>query len=225
MGQIIEFASNGSTGRGYLARPSADAANGKGVIVLQEYWGLVPHIEQVADRFAAAGYTALAPDLYRGKTTKRDDEAFSMLLELDLARAEKDLRGAVAELQRQPTVSGKVGVVGFCMGGQLALLAATTSPEVGAAVDFYGIHPKLTPDFSRLACPVLGLFAENDTFVDAAAVNRLVAAINESGKSIEAHTYPGVAHAFFNDSRPEVYDPTAAADAWRRTLDFFQRNI
>lgn len=225
MGQIIEFASNGSTARGYLARPSADAANGKGVIVLQEYWGLVQHIEQIADRFAAAGYTALAPDLFRGRTTTRDDEAFSMLLELDLARAEKDLRGAVTELQRQLVVSGKVGVVGFCMGGQLALLAATTNNEVGATVDYYGIHPKLTPDFSRLGCPVLGLFAENDTFVDAAAVNGLVGAIQQAGKSIEAHTYPGVGHAFFNDTRPEVYDATAAADSWRRTLDFFQRHL
>jgi carboxymethylenebutenolidase len=224
MGEIVEFPSNGSTLKGYLARP-ADGGNGKGVIVIQEYWGLVPHIEQVTDRFAAAGFTALAPDLYRGKAASRDDEALSMLLALDLERAERDLRGAVDQVLRQPGVNGKVGVVGFCMGGQLALLAATTNPKVGATVDFYGIHPKLSPDFSRLSCPVLGLFAENDTFVTAEAVNGLVAAIQSAGGSIEAHIYPGVQHAFFNDSRPEVYDPTAAADAWRRTVDFVNRHL
>jgi carboxymethylenebutenolidase len=225
MGETIEFETNGSTTRGYLARPSGDG-NGKGVVVLQEWWGLVPHICDVADRFAAEGYVALAPDLYGGDTTTDPDEAGRKLMALDIDRAAVDLRGAVAALQDQGGVSGQVGVVGFCMGGQLALLAATTRPSaVGAAVDFYGVHPNVKPDFSRLDCPVLGLFAENDASVNADAVSSLVSSIEAAGKSIEHHTYSGAGHAFFNDSRPEAYNAEAAADAWKRTLAFFERHL
>ncbi len=206
---------------GYLARPAKP--NGKGVVVLQEWWGLVPHIKSVADRFAAEGYTALAPDLYRGKSTTSPDEAGRMLMALDIANAEKDLRGAITALAEQGGVKGKVGVVGFCMGGQLALLAATTSADrVGAAVDFYGIHPNVKPDFSKLGAPVLGLFGGKDASVKPAG---LIEAIRAAGKSIEHHTYPDAGHAFFNDARPEVYDKAAADDAWRRTLEFFSASL
>ena len=226
MGETIEFAGNGKSTTGYLARPPQGEGNRKGVVVLQEWWGLVPHIKSVADRFAAEGYVALAPDLYHGATADNPDDAGRMLMALEIDQAEKDLRGAIAALADHGGVTGKVGVVGFCMGGQLALFAATTSAsEVGAAVDFYGIHPNVKPDFSNLSCPVLGLFGENDTFVNAAAVSGLVEAIKSAGKSIEHHTYPGTGHAFFNDSRPDAYDASAAEDSWKRTLAFFSANL
>ena len=161
-GTIVEFPSNGSTARGYLSMPAG--GSGRGVLVIQEWWGLVDQIKGVADRFAAAGYVALAPDMYHGETTTSPDDAGKLMMALNIERAEKDLRGAVDYLASQST-GDKVGVVGFCMGGQLALFAASKNDKVGACVDFYGIHPSVNLDFSSFKAPVLGLFAENDSFV------------------------------------------------------------
>jgi carboxymethylenebutenolidase len=226
MGEMIEFAANGGKARGYLAVPAPDASNGKGVVVIQEWWGLVPHIKDVADRFAAAGFIALAPDLYGGETTTDPDDAGRRLVALEIDKTEKDLRGAIAALKDKGGVSGRVGVVGFCMGGQLALLAATTNPDgVGAAVDFYGIHPNVKPDFSKLSCPVLGLFAEKDQFVTAEAARELAGEIEKAGGKMEMEIYPGVDHAFFNDTRPDVYDQKTAETAWKRTLAFLEAKL
>jgi len=225
MGTTIEFRANGEMMTGYLAEPPAGKANGRGVVVIQEWWGLVPHITHVADRFAAEGYLALAPDLWRGERTTRPDEAGRLFMALNVPRVEKDLRGAIAALGERGA-KGKVGVVGFCMGGQLALFAATSNPErVGAAVDFYGIHPNVHPDFSKLTCPVLGLFGEDDSSIDPEAVHKLAGAIREKGGSITTAIYPGAGHAFFNDARPEAYNAAAAADAWKKTLAFLGDNL
>lgn len=168
---------------GYLALP--ETPNGHGVMVIQEWWGLVPHIKSVADRFAASGYTTLAPDLYHGTTTTSPDEAGRMLMALNIERAAQDLQTAAEFLLNQDSVTQpKLGVVGFCMGGQLALLAATVSDSIAAVVDFYGIHPNVKPDFSRLTAPVLGLFGENDASVPPAVVSQLEAAIQQAGGSI-----------------------------------------
>jgi carboxymethylenebutenolidase len=211
-------------GIGYLATP--ESPSGQGIIVLQEWWGLVPHIKELADRFAVEGYVALAPDLYHGETTTSPDEAGRMLMALNIEQTAQDLQKAVNYLLQQDTVtSSRVGVVGFCMGGQLALLAATVSQNIGAVVDFYGIHPNVKPDFSKLNAPVLGLFGEADNSVNADAVKNLEAQIHQAGKSIETHSYPHAGHAFFNDTRPEAYNATAAADAWSRTLNFFHQNL
>jgi carboxymethylenebutenolidase len=209
---------------GYLALPGV--ASGQGIIVLQEWWGLVPHIKSVADRFAAEGYTALAPDLYHGETTTSPDAAGRMLMALNIEQAAQDLQKSVEFLLSQDSVtSQKLGVVGFCMGGQLALLAATVSQNIGAVVDFYGIHPNVKPDFSKLSAPVLGLFGEADDSVPPAAVSQLTAAVQQAGKAIETHTYPHAGHAFFNDARPEAYKPEAAEDAWKRSLAFFRQHL
>ncbi|MDX2216645.1 MAG: dienelactone hydrolase family protein [Oculatellaceae cyanobacterium bins.114] len=211
-------------GIGYLALP--ESGSGPGLIVLQEWWGLVPHIKSVVDRFAQAGYVALAPDLFKGIQTTSPDEAGRLLMALNIDQTVQDLQVATRFLLGQEAVSSpKLGVIGFCMGGQLALLAATVSGNIGAVVDFYGIYPNVNPDFSQLTAPVLGIFADNDSFVPPDAVKALEAAIQEAGGAIEVHTYPNADHAFFNDTRPEVYNPTAAADAWDRTLNFFQKEL
>ncbi|HWS54229.1 MAG TPA: dienelactone hydrolase family protein [Pyrinomonadaceae bacterium] len=223
-GQMIEFGSNGGAARGYLALP--EGGRGPGVVVLQEWWGLVPHIRDVADRFAREGFVALAPDLYHGETARSPDEAGKMMMALNIEQAEKDLRGAVEYLLAHEAVGGgSVGTVGFCMGGVLSLFAASKNERVGACVVFYGIHPKVEPDLDRLRAPVLGLYAERDRSVPPEAVRELEARLRERGKSIETHIYPGTDHAFFNDTRPEVYDPEAAADAWRRTVEFFREHL
>jgi carboxymethylenebutenolidase len=221
-GKMVEFPSNGSKTNGYLATPAA--GKGPGVIVIQEWWGLVGHIKKVCDRFAAEGFTALAPDLYHGKTANEPDEAGKLFMALNIAQAEKDLKAAITDLKPHSSTA-KLGVVGFCMGGQLALFAATLNPAIGAAVDFYGVHPNVKPDYTKLQAPVLGLFAEKDQFVTPKVAREVEAAIKKAGRQVEIHIYPNVDHAFFNDERTDVYNKAAAEDAWRRTLAFFRQHL
>jgi len=221
-GKMVEFPTNGHMTQGYLATPAAD--KGPGIVVIQEWWGLVPHVKNVCDRFAAEGFSALAPDMYHGKTASEPDEAGKLFMALNIAQAEKDLTGATRYLASQSSTS-KLGVVGFCMGGQLALFAGCLDPKIGAVVDFYGIHPNVTPDYARLSGPVLGLFAEKDAFVTPETARGVEAAIKKAGKAVAIHIYPGVDHAFFNDDNAAAYDKTAAADAWRRTLAHFRANL
>jgi carboxymethylenebutenolidase len=221
-GKMVEFPANGTTTAGYLATPAA--GKGPGVLVIQEWWGLVRHIKNVADRFAADGFTALAPDLYHGQTASEPDGAQKLFMALNIAQAEKDLRGAATFLAGHSSTA-KLGVVGFCMGGQLALFAATLNSSIGACVDFYGVHPSVKPDYSKLSGPVLGLFAEKDAYVTPQVARDLDAAIKKAGKRSEIHIYPGVDHAFFNDERPDVYDKAAADDAWRRTVAVFRQHL
>jgi len=220
----VSFSSNGETTDGFLALP--ESGRGPGVIVIQEWWGLVPHIEDVSRRFAKEGFVALAPDLYHGRIAKSPDEAGKLMMALDIDCAETDLRGAVAYMKGQPAMTSKdLGVVGFCMGGQLALCAAAKNPDVAAAVDFYGIHPNVKLDFKPMRAAVLGFFAADDKSVPPVAVRELEKQIRDSGKEVEMHIYPGTQHAFFNDTRPEVYDANAARDAWTRMLDFFRKRL
>lgn len=220
----VQFPSNGGTTGGYLAVPKQ--GKGPGVIVIQEWWGLVPHIKDVCDRFAAEGFVALAPDLYHGQTTKSPDQAGKLMMALRIDEAEKDLHGAILYLLKRPEISGpKVGVAGFCMGGALSLYAATKNSQVGACVIFYGGHPNVKPDLPNLQAPVLGIYAERDSFVTPESVRQLGQQLKELGKTFESHIYPGVDHAFFNDQRPEVYNAQAAQDAWQRVLEFIRGRL
>ena len=229
MGHIIEFASNGTDGQGYLAEP----AHGPGLplLVIQEWWGLVPHIKDVADRFAAAGFTALAPDMYHGAATTEPDEAGKQMMSLDLARAGRDLSGAVDDLRRR-TGREAVGVVGFCMGGGLALVVAAQRPDaVRACVPFYGLipWPEAQPDYSRLTAAVQGHYAAMDSYFPPSAVASLQDTLTglraDGGEPVEMFVYEGADHAFFNDARPEVYDAEASALAWSRTLAFLEQHL
>ena len=223
-GTMVEFASNGATGSGYLATPAA--GGGPGVIVLQEWWGLVDHIKDVADRFAAEGFVALAPDLYHGESTTSPDDAGKLMMALDIGRVEKDLRGAIDYLLgRAEVTTAHVGTVGFCMGGQLSLYAACENPAVGACVVFYGIHPNVKPNLSALEAPVLGFFAERDAFVPPLAARQLEAALAAAGKSADITVFDGADHAFFNDTRPDVYDAAHAATCWARMLAFYREHV
>ena len=221
-GRMVQFKSNGGTTDAYLSTPQS--GKGPGIVVIQEWWGLVGHIKNVTDRFAAEGFSALAPDLYHGKTASEPDEAGKLFMALNVAQAEKDLRAAVDEVAKHSSTA-KIGAVGFCMGGQLALFAATVNPKVGAVVDFYGVHPNVKPDYSKLNGPVLGLYAEKDAFVTPETAKQVDAAIKQAGKQSEIHIYPGVDHAFFNDENKAAYNKQAADDAWRRTLAFFRQHL
>jgi carboxymethylenebutenolidase len=223
-GRDIEFASDGERVRGYLALPPR--GSGPGVLVLQEWWGLVDHIRDVCDRLARAGFVALAPDLYRGATATDPDAAGRLMMDLELPRAARDLDGAVAALLGESaTAGGTVGVVGFCMGGQLALFAGTRNRRIGAVVDCYGIHPNVKLELANLAAPVLGIFAERDEFVPPEAARKLEAELRAAGKRPSFTTFPGVGHAFLNDSRPDVYDAAAAERAWGLIVSFLRAEL
>ena len=224
MGEMVQFPNNGGSTDGYLSVP--DSGSGPCVIVIQEWWGLVDHIKEVCDRFAGEGFVALAPDLYHGKTTKSPDEAGKLMMALRIDEAERDLRAAADYLLIQDsTTSERVGVVGFCMGGALSLYTATKNPKIGACVVFYGGHPNVKPDLPNLHAPMLGLYAERDGFVTPTIARELERKLKDLGKEVEVKIYPDADHAFFNDSRPEVYKADAAADAWQRTVEFLRKNL
>ncbi|MEO8382819.1 MAG: dienelactone hydrolase family protein [Acidobacteriota bacterium] len=225
MSERVEFSSNGHTCQGAFSAPAS--GKGPGVVVIQEWWGLVPHIEDLVDRFAAEGFCAIAPDLYHGKTTKSPDEAGKLLMELDVERAGKEIAGAGAYLLALPECSSiKYAVAGFCMGGALAQYAATSDAEhVGAAASFYGGFKKVSPQWEKLESPILLIYGENDNGVPPEQGRALAETLRKLGKQVELVIYPGATHAFFNDARPEVYHPDAAADAWRRMVELFRRQL
>jgi len=172
------------------------------------------------------GFVALAPDLYHGKSTKSPDEAGKLMMAMRIDEAERDLSAAVEYLTTQDsTTSEKIGVVGFCMGGALSLYTATKNEKIGACVVFYGGHPKVRPDLPNLQAPVLGLYGEKDKGITPETVHKLERDVKALGKSIEVVIYPGADHAFFNDTRPEVYNAEAAADAWQRTVEFLRKHL
>ena len=227
MGEMVEFPSNGATGSGYLASPAIGA--GLGLIVIQEWWGLVPHIKDVCDRFAAEGFTALAPDLYHGESTTEPDEAGKLMMALNLEQAAKDMGGAIDYLEGSDKVRGEgVGVIGFCMGGGLAMmLAVQRNDAVRAVVPFYGLIPweSAQPDWSKLQAPMQGHFAEEDGFFGPDKARELEANLTKLGKDVELFLYEGAGHAFFNDARPEAYDEPSASTAWVRTLEFLRAKL
>jgi carboxymethylenebutenolidase len=219
MGTTIEFARpDGGRTRGYLAM----AGRGRpGVVVIQEWWGLNDQICGVADRFARAGYNALAPDLYKGRLTSVPDEASHLMSGLDFPDAtHQDLRGAATHLQAE---GGRVAVMGFCMGGALTIAAAVHMPELAAGVCFYGIPDKGFADPARLRVPFQGHFANRDDWCTPAAVDELERVLKSTGARHEIHRYDA-AHAFANE-RSAAYDVASANLAWERMSAFLKKEL
>ncbi|MGE0707103.1 MAG: dienelactone hydrolase family protein [Planctomycetota bacterium] len=212
MSQTIHFLDGAASG--HLASPP-------GVVVLQEWWGIVPHIEDVCARFAAEGYVALAPDLYHGKSTLEAAEAQHLMEGLDWALAVKEITAAVATLRERGCA--KVGVVGFCMGGALATLAAAKA-GADAACAFYGFPPDKGAVAGDCA-PTQVFFGEEEGFFSVPDAKAWVAAQVAAGKDSAIRVYPGAGHAFFNDTRPEAYHEASAKDAWQRTLAHFAKHL
>jgi len=224
MGEMVTFASNGGTCEGYLATASG---GGPGVVVIQEYWGLVPHIKDVVDRFAASGFTALAPDLYHGQAASEPDGAGKLMMALNIGQAAKDMSGAV-DLLRERSGWSAVGAVGFCMGGGLALVLATQRPDaVKAVAPFYGLIPweSAQPDWSKLDAKVVGQYAAEDGYFSPDLARGFESQLKDLGKDATIHIHPGVDHAFFNDTRPKVYSAEESASAWAETLDLFRSTL
>jgi carboxymethylenebutenolidase len=205
---------------GYLARPDDDEPR-PAVIVIQEWWGLNEHIKDVARRFANEGFVAFAPDLYHGVVTTEPDEARKLAMALGMGDAVGEIQAAIGYLQEQAFVTGKVGVVGFCMGGGLVLQTAANdvADAMGAAIPFYGT-PLNATDARNVLVPVLSFLGTRDG-ISASGYADMHAIFEEAGIPNEFVLYEGAQHAFFNDTRAS-YDPESAADAWERTLVWFR---
>jgi carboxymethylenebutenolidase len=228
--EMVEFAGDGVTIKAYVAQPaSPPPRNGwPGVIVIHEWWGLNDHIKEIARRLSAEGYVALAPDLYSRQghaVTKDANEAATLMGQLSSQHALRDLNASIRHLKTLPEVDGlNLGIMGFCMGGTLALTQAGHNSELKAAVVFYGKVPPLET-INYLLCPVLYHYAEQDGWVTKQEVERLRQGFSQYGKPGEVVSYPNCRHAFFNDTRPDVYHPEAALQAWQRTLKFFAQHL
>ena len=225
MGTNVTFKRpDGQTIQGYLAEPE-HAVGAAAIVVIQEWWGVNDQIRGVADRFAAAGYRALVPDLYRGKSTVEAEEAHHLMTGLNFGEAaSQDIRGAIQFLK---ALSKKVGVTGFCMGGALTLLAACQSPEIDGAVVWYGCPPLEYIDASKITVPLIGHWATQDEFFPIATVGQLEEKLDAAGVAYEFFRYLAH-HAFANETAvgphriPQTqYDPVWAQQAWDRTLRFF----
>ena len=223
--EMIEFPINAHSAPGYLAQPTDDQRH-PGIVVIQEWWGLVPHIKDVAERFAREGFVALAPDLYHGESADEPDEARKLAMALDAQRAVQEIAAAARYLKKLQNVAPrKAGVVGWCMGGGLSLSAAAHHADlIGAAVAFYG-RPLTAGDTAKLQVPVLGLYAEHDHGIPVEAVHAFAAEMQKQRVPHEVHIYPGASHAFFNDTRPQIYQAAAAQDTWQKTLAWFRKYL
>ena len=223
-----EFQADGRTISGYLAEPSH--GSGPGVLVLHAWWGLTEPFRHVCDRLAEAGFVALAPDLYRGKTTASVEEAQVLVeaLDRDLERVRGDIAGAVQFLRQHGATKlangrSKLALVGFSLGGAYALdMSVTLAKESAAVVTFYASYPGL--DYSRASAAYLCHFAEDDPFEPAESVAEMEQALQAAGRQVTVHTYPGTKHWFFEENRPE-YDAEAARLAWERTIAFLHERL
>lgn len=228
--RMVQYPSDGVTVRAYLVGQQG-AQKRPAIIVVQEWWGLNDHIKDVARRYAQEGYVAIAPDLYSRLGNKvvpnsSPDEAGRLMSSLKQEDGLKDLQATIAYVKTVPEVDAtRIGVTGFCMGGSYALLLPCVSPDLKAAVPFYGQVPSPDTPLQKLACPVLYIYGEEDGWITKADVQRLRDALKKYGKQGEVKTYPGAPHAFFNDTRPDVYRPTEAKDAWARAVKFFKQHL
>lgn len=204
----------------YVARPNDPAS--AGVILVQEYWGINEHIRDLASRFAGEGYLCVAPDLYRGRLAANKDEAAAMMQALPIEDGMETIRKAIGAAMETYQIEN-FAIIGFCMGGTFALRAACDMPELKAAAPFYGDIPEQDV-LKKLRVPTLFIAGERDAWINPQKVNGLKEVAKKYDLPVEAVSYDAD-HAFFNDTRPQVYDPEAAADAWRRVLAHFEKHL
>jgi len=230
MGKMIEFQRpDGQTAKGFLSEPQAAASGAPALVVIQEWWGLNEQIKGVAQRLAAAGFVVLVPDLYKGQSTVEAEEAHHLMSGLNFGdAASQDIRGAVQFLK---TRGGKVGVTGFCMGGALTLLALTQSPEIDAAVVWYGCPPLEYIDVTKIRAPLQAHWATQDEFFKIETVDALQLKLKEAGVAHEFFRYLAH-HAFANETAvgpsripATQYDPVWSQQAWDRSLRFFGHHL
>jgi carboxymethylenebutenolidase len=224
MATPVQFsAKSGGAASGEIALPEG-VDKAPSVILIQEWWGLNDHIRSLLSRLAKAGFVALAPDLYHGTSTRDPNEAMRLMTELDGDRSMDEIAGAVSYLAAHPRSSGKVGIIGFCMGGAFSFRAAANIPELAAAVPFYGIPPADKADYSKVRAPILAHFASRDEWAKPSAAEAIKRELDARGQTMELYVYDAD-HAFMNDTRPDVYNAAAAEVAWSRSIDFLHKHL
>jgi carboxymethylenebutenolidase len=229
MAETISFPSNGSDASGYLVRP--DGGSGPGVLVIQEWWGLDSGIKEMASRLAAAGFVALAPDLYHGELAQHDemDKAGQLMQSMPPDRAARDMSGAIDHLSTLEGVNGRgIGVVGFCMGGMLSFLIAAGRPDkVVAAVPFYGFpQGDMEPDWSSLTATIRGHMAEHDDFFPPGAAAALEAKLQGLGKDVTLTVHAGTGHAFMAPHNAlGTLDEAVAGVVWPQVVSFLHEQL
>jgi len=218
--ESISFATANGDTTAYVARP--DGGNGKAVVVIQEWWGLNDHIKDIANRWAAEGFTAIAPDLYRGTVATNPDEASKLMNALEIEDGLDTIKNAISAASERYGVS-HFGVTGYCMGGTYALRAACELEGVSAAVPFYGDIPG-DDVLQKLTVPTVFISGTRDQWINPEKVATLEDATERFELPVQSLKYDAD-HAFFNDTRPEVYDATAAADTWAKAVAFFNEKL
>lgn len=220
--ETLNFATAGGATTAFTAMPDEITEATKAVILVQEWWGLNDHIKDIATRYAEEGFIAIAPDLYRGTIAASPEEAGKLMQNLEI----EDGLNTIDEAMKAATENYGIkefGITGYCMGGTYALQAACKLEGIHAAAPFYGD----TPDeftLKGLKCPVLFISGTKDGWINTEKVGELVGIAKANNLPIESVAYEAD-HAFFNDTRPEVYDEAAANDAWKRVLEFFEKNL
>jgi carboxymethylenebutenolidase len=216
-------AKNGGDVSGELAEPSG-AGKAPSVVLIQEWWGINDHVRDVVERLAKEGFLVVAPDLYHGRVTKDQAEAAKWMTELDSLKAVQEIAGAAAYLKEHPRGNGKVGVIGFCLGGALAFASACHVEGLSAVVPFYGIPPAEKVDYAKVTAPIMAHFAKKDDWATVAKAEEIKKQLDARKHPMELHAYDAQ-HAFMNDTRPEVYDEKNAKLAWERTIAFFKKHL
>jgi len=216
---------SGAEASGEIALPAGEG-KAPGVVLIQEWGGINDHIRSLLGRLAEAGFVAIAPDLYHGKTARAGDAetASKMMQALDWGQAMEEIAGAAKFVAAHPRCNGKVGVIGFCMGGALAFAAATQVPELAAVVPFYGVPGPGKADWSKVTAPILAHFAAHDEWAKPSLAEDIKKALDARGQKMQLEIYDAD-HAFVNDTRPEVYAPDAAKLAWKRSMDFLHQHL
>lgn len=211
--------SNGHT-TAYVARPQTEAQNA--VILIQEWWGINQHIRDLAGRYAGEGYICIAPDLYRGRVVQDAEEASALMHALAIKDGMETIRAAMDAARATYSVE-RFAITGYCMGGTFALQAACEIPELKGAAPFYGDIPS-EDVLQNLAVPTLFIAGKRDAWINQEKVNGLKEIAEKYDLPVEAVSYDAD-HAFFNDTRPEVYDAEAAKDAWQRVQEHFKKHL
>ena len=208
---------------GELAEPSGTGKVG-GIVLIQEWHGVNEHIRAQVDRFAAAGFLTVAPDLYHGKIATNDTDAAAMMNALDFGKAVGEIGAAVRSLKENPRSNGKVAVLGFCMGGALSLASACNLPGLAAVVAFYGTPDVDQLDLKKVTAPILAHFAKHDEWAKPEKAELIKQRMDALGKPMELYVYDA-GHAFMRDTDPTKYAPAAAESAWARTIAFLEKTI
>jgi carboxymethylenebutenolidase len=225
-GSMVELRSGEETIQAYLAVPEGAKKGGPAIVVIQEWWGLNDWVKSVVDRFAAAGYVAIAPDLYRGEVATEPELAHELMRGLPDERALRDVRAAATHLQKRPDMAPKkTAVIGFCMGGRLSLLSSLDKGPFDATVICYG-SPETNPDrLKTLHGPVLGIYGAADRGLGKDQTDALQAGLAKAGRKGEVHVFPEAGHAFLNDKNPKAYNAEQAPKAWQMIDAFLAANL